>query len=485
MSSDQLIISRLTSGIKKLNTIKIPKEIINIAKNLIIDISGVTFAGSRTKSASLIYNLAEETYLEGNCEIIGMKKKLNPAGAAFVNGAFGHSLDFDDNCYAGVVHGSSVVFPAVLACAQQNKLSGAQLLKSFIIGLEIQFAVAKAFSNDIYHKGWWTTSVFGSVGSTAGTASLLGLKTNKIYHKGWWTTSVFGSVGSTAGTASLLGLKTNKIKNALSISLSGVGAVRAIRGTNAKHYYCGKSAENGILSSNIAKKGATGPNDVFEDRNGILKILNDNEFNYEFIKNIGEDFSLLDPGVDIKKYPVCYASHAAADGINSILKSKKIKIREISQVICTVPPIIASNLTYNNPKTVKEAQFSMQFSIAMIIKFGSIKLNFLDDQYISDEDTKKLMEIIDMRVGELPNNIKKSEIICPEWSNVKLFDKSGNCYEKFVGAPIGSAKKPLDQVMLFNKFKSCIEFSGISKSPDYLYNKLINIEEIKNCRKLF
>ncbi len=454
MSSDQLIISRLTSGIKKLNTIKIPKEIIDIAKNLIIDISGVTFAGSRTKSASLIYSIAKETYLEGNCEVIGMKKKLNPAGAAFVNGALGHSLDFDDNCYAGVVHGSSVVFPAVLACAQQYKLSGTELLKSFIIGLEIQFAVAKAFSNDIYHKGWWTTSVFGSVGSTAGTASLLGLKTNKI-------------------------------KNALSISLSGVGAVRAIRGTNAKHYYCGKSAENGILSSNIAKKGATGPNDVFEDRNGLLKILNDNKFNYELIKNIGDDFSLLHPGVDIKKYPVCYASHAAADGINSILKSKKIKIREISQVICTVPPIIASNLTYNNPTTVKEAQFSMQFSIAMIIKFGSIKLNFLDDQYILDEDTKKLMEIIDMRVGELPNNIKKSEIICPEWSNVKLVDKSGNCYEKFMGAPIGSAKKPLDQAMLFNKFKSCIEFSGISQSPDYLYDKLINIEEIRNCRKLF
>ena len=41
MSSDQLIISRLTSGIKKLNTIKIPKEIVNVAKNLIIDISGV------------------------------------------------------------------------------------------------------------------------------------------------------------------------------------------------------------------------------------------------------------------------------------------------------------------------------------------------------------------------------------------------------------------------------------------------------------
>ena len=455
MSSDQLIISRLTSGIKKLNTIKIPKEIVNIAKNLIIDISGVTFAGSRTKSASLIYNLAEETYLEGNCEIIGMKKKLNPAGAAFVNGAFGHSLDFDDNCYAGVVHGSSVVFPAVLACAQQNKLSGTQLLKSFIIGLEIQFAVAKAFSNDIYHKGWWTTSVFGSVGSTAGTASLLGLNTNKI-------------------------------KNALSISLSGVGAVRAIRGTNAKHYYCGKSAENGILSSNIAKKGATGPNDVFEDRNGILKILNDNEFNYELIKNIGDDFSLLDPGVDIKKYPVCYASHAAADGINYILKSKKIKIREISQVICTVPPIIASNLTYNNPTSVKEAQFSMQFAISIVIKYGSIKLDYLDDEYLFDESIKKLMKKVVMEVGCLPKSSKQDdEVICPEWSNVKVFDKYGNSYEKFMGAPIGSSQKPLTQKMLFEKFKSCIEFSKTSHSSEVLYDKLINIEKIKNCRDLF
>ena len=30
MSSDQLIISTLTSGIKKLNTVKIPKEIVNV-----------------------------------------------------------------------------------------------------------------------------------------------------------------------------------------------------------------------------------------------------------------------------------------------------------------------------------------------------------------------------------------------------------------------------------------------------------------------
>ena len=52
-------------------------------------------------------------------------------------------------------------------------------------------------------------------------------------------------------------------------------------------------------------------------------VINDKDFNYDYIERIGKDFSIINPGVDIKKYPVCYASHAAVDGINSILKSEK------------------------------------------------------------------------------------------------------------------------------------------------------------------
>ena len=100
-----------------------------------------------------IFNVASKIYSSGNCNVIGRKKSFNPSGAAFVNGASAHSLEFDDNCYAGVVHGSAVVFPAVLAFAQHKALSGLDLLKSFVVGLEIEFAVAKAFSNSVYDKG--------------------------------------------------------------------------------------------------------------------------------------------------------------------------------------------------------------------------------------------------------------------------------------------------------------------------------------------
>ena len=203
------------------------------------------------------------------------------------------------------------------------------------------------------------------------------------------------------------------------------------------------------------------------------------------IKNIGTKFSLLDPGVDIKKYPVCYASHSASDGIKFILETNKINPEEIQDINCIVPKVIASNLTYNNPQTVKEAQFSMQFSIAMIVRFGSINLEHLNKKYILDKKTKILMKKIKIIVGDIPNSHRKSKLICPEWTNVQLILKNGNSYEKFIGAPTGSAIKPLDKQSLFNKFHSCIQYSEVNFNIENLYEKLNQIESINNCNELF
>ena len=95
------------------------------------------------------------------------------------------------------------------------------------------------------------------------------------------------------------------------------------------------------------------------------------------------------------------------------------------------------------------------------------------------------MKLIKMKVDILPKNISKNEVICPEWSNVQLVDNNGKSFEKFMGTPIGAAKKPLSQKMLFEKFNSCIQYSGVSKSAEKIYNKLLNIEKIENCRELY
>ena len=54
-----------------------------------------------------------------------------------------------------------------------------------------------------------------------------------------------------------------------------------------------------------------------------------------------------------------------------------------------------------------------------------------------------------------------------------------------MGYPIGSAKNPLTEKQIFNKFKSCINFSETKLETDLIYEQLMNIQNIKNCYDLF
>ena len=157
------------------------------------------------------------------------------------------------------------LFSRVLAIAQKHGASGADLLLGFIAGLEVEFAVAKALSNSIYDKGWWTTSALGAIGSAAGVAKVSCLEREKTAH-------------------------------ALALATAGAGAIRAVRGTAAKHYYCGRASESGVTAVTAAIQGVTGPANAFEDQLGIAQVLNGGTFDPGEIETLGVEFSISDPG---------------------------------------------------------------------------------------------------------------------------------------------------------------------------------------------
>ena len=371
MTARRTAIQSLAEAVMSFEIETIPEDVLSLAKRCLVDVCGVTLAGSKTESAKLLFATAAETYGIGNCDIVGTSHRMNAPGAAFANGAAAHALDFDDNCYAGIVHGSAVVFPAVLAVAQQRGEMGSKLLLGFVTGLEVEFAVAKALTNSIYDKGWWTTSVLGAIGSAAGAAKVAGFNREMTEH-------------------------------ALSLAAVGAGATRAVRGTTAKHYYCGRAAELGVVSAIAAKQGATGPVDVFEDQTGLGQVLNDGIFDPTELETLGEEYGIIDPGVDIKKYPVCYASHATADAVKEIMVANGLQARDITSLICTVPPVVASNLTYYRPQTAAEAQFSLHFAIASIVLHGDITLKHLTTKVLLSAPIKRLMAGIIMKVGDIP-----------------------------------------------------------------------------------
>ena len=447
-------IQSLTEAVMSFQLETIPDDVLSLAKRCLVDVCGVTLAGSKTESAKLLFATAAKTYGIGNCDIVGTSHRMNAPGAAFANGAAAHALDFDDNCYAGIVHGSAVVFPAVLAVAQQRGEMGSKLLLGFVTGLEVEFAVAKALTNSIYDKGWWTTSVLGAIGSAAGAAKVAGFNREMTEH-------------------------------ALSLAAVGAGATRAVRGTTAKHYYCGRAAELGVVSAIAAKQGATGPVDVFEDQSGLGQVLNDGIFDRTELEKLGEEYGIIQPGVDIKKYPVCYASHATADAVKEIMVANGLQARDITSLTCTVPPVVASNLTYHRPRTAAEAQFSLHFAIASIVLHGDITLKHLTTKVLSSAPIKRLMAGIIVKVGDIPQQHRSSKSICPEWGYVELNTQCGSYKSCFVGSPVGSASRPLSDKILKKKFNDCVQYKNSNSSEFTLYEKILNIDLLQNTQDLF
>nr|WP_235823080.1 MmgE/PrpD family protein [Brucella anthropi] len=123
--------------------------------------------------------LARQVALEnagpGWADILGAGTKCSASAAAFCNGVTAHALDFDDNCYAGFVHGSAIIVPAALAVAQERDLTGADLVTAIVVGAECEYAVGAAAGVDLYEKGWWTTGLIGPIGAGVAVGRLLGL----------------------------------------------------------------------------------------------------------------------------------------------------------------------------------------------------------------------------------------------------------------------------------------------------------------------
>jgi 2-methylcitrate dehydratase PrpD len=427
----------------------IPLAVKVAASRCLIDTLGVALAGSASAVAGQARAVAECTAAPGLSSVIGNEQMLNAAGAAFVNGVAGHALDFDDNCYPGFVHGSVVIMPAALAVTQMRDLDGAALLTAFVVGAECEYALSKAMTREIYDRGWWTTGVLGVVGSCAAACHALGL--------------------DAAHTASALG-----------IALTGTGGMKAGFGSDAKMLMAGRASEAGVIAALLAREGSSGPTDLVEHSKGLAVMFNGGVLCA--LPTLGQEWSLLTPGVDIKRIPICLSSHAAVDALREILSLDGVRVDAITEVICDVPPIVIQNLIHDAPTTRQQAQFSMPFAIAATCLLGEISLDSLTDATINRPDLQHLMTRVRM-VGSKRWQPSQRES-APEGAWVRVMFADGTCIERFCAMAVGCASNPLSPAQLHEKFMRCATQVMSSFHAGQLLERLEGLEHLPRVRDL-
>jgi len=345
----------------------IPPQVFPLAKRNVIDTLGVAIGASQSAIAEALLRLAVPTQ-HGAAFLWNGQGRAAVTDAAWMNGALAHALDFDDGGVALIpMHPSSPVLPALWALGESIDCPGRDLLAAYILGLEVECKLAGAISLTHYNHGWHTTGVLGAFGAAAGA--------------GW-----------------LLGLTEAQMRTAIGIAASMTGGLRANFGTMTKPLHAGLAARNGLSAAQLAQAGWSANQDVLESKKGFFEVFQCGEVSE--IK-LAAPFHFESPGVSIKRFPSCSATHHCLEAMIALKKQHSLSAEMIKRIDCRVHAVSYQALR-KEPKveSAEAARFSLHFTTALVLLEGSVELKHFSNATLNRADINALMQKV--RVGVHP-----------------------------------------------------------------------------------
>src|ERR1700686_5348805 len=159
----------------------IPADVIELGKKSMLDGFGLALAGSVANSGPLVRKYVETLNSGGGkATVIGTSMRSAPRFAAFANAVGIHADDFDDTqlavgkdrVYGLLTHPTAPVLPSALAVGEALRCSGAELMLSYHLGVEVECKIAEAIAPRHYQHGFHATGTCGTFGSASAAAKL-------------------------------------------------------------------------------------------------------------------------------------------------------------------------------------------------------------------------------------------------------------------------------------------------------------------------
>jgi 2-methylcitrate dehydratase PrpD len=344
-----------------------PPEALDRAKKALADTFAVILAGAGSEVAPPLWRYVEQASDSGASSILGSGRTASPEMAALTNGAFGHALDFDDVLSMMPAHPSAVILPALIADLRAGTLSGRALIEAYVIGVEVGGKIGLAITVGHYHRGFHgtgTLAIFSALGALA-----------KRYHFDVPMTRIaFGIASSLAS-----GLQRNF-------------------GTMTKPLHAGWASRSALAAANLARSGFTAAADVLEAPAGFFAAYGVEESRPEAtIKHLGNPWVIADPGLALKQFPCCYASHRGMDGVLQLRQRLGLNAANLARLECRMPPGGMRVLIYPQPKTGLEGKFSLQYALAAGVLDGQYTLWSFTDEAVNRVSIRDLLARICVR----------------------------------------------------------------------------------------
>ena len=339
MPATQGTTARLAQWAESFRLQDAPAEVVERMKALVLDLLRVCAVGARLPWSKAARKLQLELGGKGESSILLSGEQLDPARAAFVNGAYAHACDLDDTHVGSMHHPGASVLPAVLAVAERDDLGGSAMLEAAICGYEASLRIGLATQPYMFQRGFMATPTCGTLGAALAVAKLL----------------KFG---------------VEDMRGALGAASSYAGGLAQFyhSGSFIKRINGGRGAESGVMAALLTKEGIWGPRDILEGESGFFRAFAEKFDPAKVTGDLGRGFRMME--VSTKVHAGAGRLQATVDAGLELGHEHKLAPGQITEVEVGIPKVVEGKLTHGNPPDLQSAQLSIPFSLAMALALG-------------------------------------------------------------------------------------------------------------------
>jgi 2-methylcitrate dehydratase PrpD len=345
--------------------------------------------------------------------VAGETALYTPMQAALLNGAFAHTLDFDDTNVRGNLHPGAPVIAAAIVEAERLHASGAELLQALAVGYEVACRIGEALGQTAYDRGFHITGVAGIFGAVAAAGRLRGIDGNTMM-------SAMGIAGSKAA-----------------------GSMQYLsNGSWNKRLHPGFAAHDALLSLALAQGGVVGADAPLEGQYGLLAAYSNKSTPAALTDRLGTCWPSGETA--LKPFPSCRFNHTATEAALALREKIPAGEREAARLRVRLSPKGKQIVGEAMPNKLRacnivDAQFSVYFQVAVAWLDG--RCNWQSYDRLGDADVDNLSSSIEVVADDtLP--VFAAEVIAGEDPGLAVR----------IDEPLGEETRPLDAGHVRRKF---------------------------------
>lgn len=428
----------------------IPPAVVRTTKRIILDTIGCAIGGHTAGPARIAQKLADNVSAKKPATVMCTGQKTTPEMAVFANGVMIRYLDFNDGYIAagGSGHPSDSL-AALLTPAELNGRSGRDLITAMVL----------------------TYEVFGRILDPLNTR-MMGLDQSTVL-----------GLASVVGAGKLMGLSKEQLTNAIGITVGANTALNQGRvGTlsNFKSYSCADASRKAIFSAQMAQAGMTGPQEVYEGRDGFFNVINNKKA-----------FKIAALGSAPLRITLAFTKRFALGQYSQTVAQAAMEARaliknadEIAEINLNVSRgaihVMAASPDKWRPQTHETADHSMPYSTGVIFMYGSLDENYYEDPYLHDEKLLALVAKVKVIPSEEADRREAEINLC----DLELVLKSGARHKVRVEYHRGHSKNPMTDTEMEEKFRGLANRHLQADRVDALLKQLWSLDTQPNINNI-